>query len=136
MPAHAGTMNKPNWWASQDANAWERVKETLRRDWDQTKHDLHMGGHELNQKLADTVGQAVGKESIPAIDKANPPKVIGRFDDAEMPLGYGYAARTHFGDRYPLWNDELEGKLRSDWNADKPWPEIKHFVRRGYDLKR
>ncbi len=129
-------MNKPSWWASQNANAWERVRETLHRDWEQTKHDLHMGGHELNQKVADTVGQAVGSKPLPAIDKANPPKVIGRWDDAEVPLGYGYAARTHFGDQYPEWNDELEGKLISDWKAGQPWPEVRHFVRRGYEIKR
>lgn len=129
-------MNKPNWWTNQDASALDRVRETLHRDWDQTKHDLHMGGHQLNQKMADTVGQAAGTRPMPPIDQANPPKVIGRWEDAEIPMGYGYAARTHFGDQYPQWNDELEQKLKADWKAETPWPAVQHLVRRGYDAKR
>jgi hypothetical protein len=51
-------------------------------------------------------------------------------------MGYGYAARTHFGDQYPQWNDELEQKLKADWKAETPWPAVQHLVRRGYDAKR
>ena len=44
------------------------VKEALKRDVEQTKHDLTGGkkGEELHQNAADTVKQAVGKEAIPA----------------------------------------------------------------------
>ena len=66
--------------------SWDRVKEAFRRDWEQTKHDLHMsGGHELNQTLSDTLKQATNKEPIPADDKPNRPKVIGGWTDAEAP---------------------------------------------------
>src|SRR5581483_8090792 len=55
-----GTMKwQPAWWNDGHASAWERVKEAMRRDWEQTKHDLHLkGGHELNQGVKDTVKQA------------------------------------------------------------------------------
>jgi hypothetical protein len=43
-----------------------KSKEALKRDWEQTKHDLDKDkGKELNQDLGDTVGQAVGKKPIP-----------------------------------------------------------------------
>jgi len=126
-------MSNPSWFS---ASKWERVKEVLHRDWDQTKHDLHVGGHELNQKIGDTVAQAGGKKEIPAIDKANPPTVIGSWEDAEIPMTYGYAARDHFGAEYPLWNDDLERKLEADWKNEAPWPTVRPLVRRGYDLRR
>jgi hypothetical protein len=56
------------------------MKGALRRDWEQTKKDLHLGGRELNQSLKDTVKQMIGKQRIPAYDRANPPKLIGNLD--------------------------------------------------------
>jgi hypothetical protein len=129
-------MNKPSWWTLQDSSSWDRVREALHRDWDQTKHDLHAGGHELNQKLSDTVEQAAGTKPMPPIDKANPPKVIGQWEDAETAIGYGYAARDHFGDQHPEWNDDLERRLAADWNTERPWSEIVRYVRHGYEVKR
>jgi len=129
-------MNKPSWWTLQDSSSWDRVREALHRDWDQTKHDLHAGGHELNQKLSDTVEQAAGTKPMPPIDKANPPKVIGQWEDAETAIGYGYAARDHFGDQHPEWNDDLERRLSADWNTERPWSEVVRFVRHGYEVKR
>src|ERR1700722_4721803 len=103
--------NKPSWWKEEHTTSWDRVREAMARDWDQTKHDLHLGGHELNQKLGDTVEQARGTEGMPPIDKANPPKVIGSWDEVEPAVGFGYAARGHYGERYPKWNGDLERAL-------------------------
>ena len=62
----------------------QRIKEALRRDWYQTKHDLHVkGGHELNQKIEDTVEEIQGIKPLPPIDRPNPPKVIGEASWAE-----------------------------------------------------
>ena len=128
-------MNSPSWWKNRDHSSWERAKEALRRDWDQTKHDLNIGGHELNQKLADTVAQAKGQEVMPPIDEANPPKVIGRWEDIELPIEYGFVARRFLGEQYPTWNDELERRLKADWKAEQPWSAIRHYVRHGYELR-
>ena len=129
-------MPKPEWYTSAHASAWERAKEALRRDWDQTKHDLHAGGHELNQKVADTVAQAGGSEGIPSIDAPNPPKVVDRWEDAEVAIDFGYACRTHYGDKYPKWNSELETQLKRDWKGDRPWDRVKLYVRHGYEVPR
>lgn len=129
-------MNKPSWWTDARAVAWERTKEALRRDWDQTKHDLRVGGHELNQNMDHTLTQAVGQEAIPPIDAPNPSKVIARWEDVEIAIGFGYAARSHFGDRHPEWTLELERTLQKDWHdASKPWDEVKGYVRHGYELR-
>lgn len=40
--------------------------EALKRDWEQTKHDLNKdAGQELNQDVGDTVGQAAGTKPTP-----------------------------------------------------------------------
>ena len=89
--------SQPHFYDEESMGAWDRVKEAFRRDWEQTKHDLGLsGGHELNQSALDTIKQATAAESIPADDRPNPPKVIGAWDEAEYPIGYGYAARRKY----------------------------------------
>lgn len=139
----ATTANwQPSWWDNSHASAWERVKDAMKRDWEQTKQDLQLPhGHELNQGVMDTLKQAVGSEPIPPPDQPNPAKVIGTWDEAEVPMGYGYTARHHFGSEHAEWNEGIEQRLRAEWEADKlgvvrqPWPEVKPLIRRGYEYK-
>ncbi|ATB43791.1 hypothetical protein CYFUS_009271 [Cystobacter fuscus] len=52
-----------------------KVKEALKRDLEQTKHDLnHKKGQELNQDAGDTLKQAAGKEPVPPPYLPNPDK--------------------------------------------------------------
>lgn len=130
---------KPNWWNNNHETSWERVREALRRDWEQTKRDLHVGGHELNQDVTDTVAQASGEKSIPDINKLNPPRVIGEWDEVMVPVGYGYAAHDHYGTTHK-W-DDVEKKLESEWQAAQDatgskWHEVKDHVRRGFEYRR
>jgi hypothetical protein len=130
---------RPSWWSEEvHGSAWERVREAMRRDWSQTKHDLHVGGHEMNQEMGDTLGQAAGKQHLPSINQANPPRVIGVWGDAETPYRYGYAARQQFGATHPAWSPELEARLKNDWmeaedQATRDWESARRFVRRGYE---
>lgn len=130
---------RPAWWTEEKhGSAWDRVKEALRRDWEQTKKDLHLGGHELNQSVSDTVKQATGKQNIPPNDGPNPPKVVGDWDDIELPMGYGYSARQQYGAQHDSWDDDLEGKLKTEWESAKDathrgWNDVKPFVRHGYE---
>src|SRR4051794_17306833 len=103
------TTWQPKWWNEANVSAWERAKEAMRRDWEQTKHDLGLpGGHELNQTAEDTIKQAARTEAIPPGGGPNPPKVIGRWDDYEFPIGYGYGARAAHAATHPQWDDALE----------------------------
>ncbi len=138
-----GTMMskwRPSWWADEvHGSAWDRVKEAMRRDWSQTKHDLLLGGHEMNQGVTDTLAQAAGKEHLPSINQANPPKVIGEWSDAEIPYRYGHAARAQFGAQHPGWSPELEAKLKVEWllaedASTRDWESARRFVRRGYEV--
>jgi hypothetical protein len=132
---------QPAWWNEHHASAWERAREALRRDWEQTKHDLNMkGGHELNQSVGDTVKQASGREAIPLDDRPNPPKVVGQlqWEEVELPMGYGYGARDQYR-QYASWTPELESELRREWERDartsRVWPEVRDHVRRGFEAE-
>jgi len=136
-----GTMRwQPAWWNDGHASTWERVKEAMRRDWEQTKHDVSMkGGHELNQGIGDTVKQAAGKEPIPPSDRANPPKVVGDWNEVELPIEYGYAARSHYATPGG-WSSEVEGTLKREWNEGREktshaWEDVRDHVRRGFEAK-
>jgi hypothetical protein len=127
---------QPSWWNDTHASTWDRFKEAITRDWQQTKHDLHLpGGHELNQNIGDTVAQSAGKEAIPPRDKANPPEVIGSLGDDEIPLRYGHAAREHY---HTAWSAEVESKLKDEWEQGRDttrrgWDDVRVVVRHGWD---
>ncbi|HVH44275.1 MAG TPA: hypothetical protein VM925_18110 [Labilithrix sp.] len=143
---------QPKWWTKEHGSSWERVKEAMKRDWEQTKNDLHMGGRDLDQDVDDTVKQATGKDVIPPRSQPNAPggtdakSVSGRgnlsWDDAEVPLAYGYGARQNYGSQHNEWDDRLEGTLKSEWESSstggmhRKWDEVKNLVRRGYDRAR
>lgn len=55
------------------ADKGDRVKEAIKRDVDQTAHDLTRGkkGADLDQDASDTIKQATGKEPIPPRGEPN-----------------------------------------------------------------
>ncbi len=69
------TTSDPPWWTSVHANAWDRTKVAIQRDWEQTKRDLGgMGrGTDLNQDASDTLRQASGRSAVPPLHVANVP---------------------------------------------------------------
>jgi hypothetical protein len=130
----------PKWWTKdQHESHWERIKEALRRDWEQTKVDLKGYGTGLDQEIDDTVKQAVGKEPIPPGNEPNlhRPHSVTRpvWQDVEEPIKYGVGVRDQYGAK---WDDTLEGTLKTEWESVKhgsrrTWSEVRHFVRHGYD---
>ncbi len=133
---------QPKWWTEKHGTQWENLKDAMKRDWEQTKKDLHLGGKELNQNVGDTLKQAAGSEAIPP---ANSPSIKTgtdlNWDDAEQPLRYGVGARHQYGAQHATWNEGLETKLKSDWEAAEggakhKWDEVKNVVRHGYDKGR
>lgn len=139
-----GTMRDPKWWSEKHGTAWERVKEALRRDWEQTKADVSSKGQELDQDVGDTLKQAAGKEYIPPAGVPNPPDVkeIAKRNDRdwiEVEDSYRYGVGAH--EEYPndKWDDNLESKLSREWGdlkTGKTWDETKDAVKRGWDRVR
>ena len=131
----------PAWWKAEiHGSAWQLVKEAMRRDWQQTKHDLGIGGHELNQQAIDTVLQAGGDQRVPPIDVPNPPQIIGDWNEVESSMDYGYSARREYGAQHPRWTPQLEAKLKEEWiaaqrQATHDWQASVAHVRRAYEFQ-
>ena len=67
---------RPQWWTDKHSSTWDRVKEALSRDWEQTRADFSAtNAVDLNQNVGDTVKQAAGSAPIP------PPMVLTHPDD-------------------------------------------------------
>ncbi len=123
----------PYWNAEKHGNAWDRAKEALKRDWSQTKADLHVdSGKKLRQGAGDTVKQAAGKEPLPAPNQPNPPD----FNKVEPAVSYGVGAREEYGQQFTAWDDTLETKLSKEWDPTKTgmkFDDVKPYVRRGWE---
>ncbi len=60
---------------------------------------------------------------------------IARWRQAEQEARYGFAVRSQYP-TYNVWDNALEGKLRTDWETLKngaSWEESRAGVRRGWD---
>jgi hypothetical protein len=121
----------PQWWSARDDSDWERVKMAMKRDWDQTKHD--MGGDEpdTNQSIGHTSRQATGKEAIPPRGQPN-------YEELEPAYRYGYGARSKYGNLYRNWDDDLELRLKQEWqeiapNRRQTWLQDRTAIRYGWD---
>lgn len=137
---------QPKWWTQEKhGTTWDRVKEAMKRDWEQTKHDFKAGGQDLDQDVDDTVKQAAGKDAIPPRSQPNAPGGPSQrakgWNDVELPMRYGYGAREQYGSQHADWNDKLESTLKSEWEETKDasrhgWNDVKDAVRRGYERDR
>lgn len=129
-----GSWQNPIWWNDEHTSSWDRVKEAMKRDWEQTKADFGAGGRDIDQDVGDTVRQATGKEAIPPQSQPS----LG-WDVAEQPFAYGYEARRHYGSQFDRWDDRVETQLRQDWEASRgdsigdTWERVKMAVKRGYE---
>ena len=125
------SAKNPSWWTDENDSAWERTKAALKRDWDQTKHDLGGDEPDTDQNVDNTVRQASGRESIP-------PRGETAYDEIEPAHRFGYGARSYYQEEYPEWDDELETQLRSDWKEIHPereanWDNDIEAIRYGWD---
>ncbi len=120
----------------QEITNWERVKEALRRDWEQTKFDLSLpGGHQLNQSIDDTIEQARGAMPLPEAGAPNPPRVVATWDDAERAIRFGFEAARRHGALHPEWGATVEAIAAREWVATgdpREWSDVRSFVQHGY----
>ena len=116
----------PRWWREDHTSAWTRIKEAMRRDWEQTKHDFSKkAGAELNQDVGDTLKQMAGKEPV------------GDWNSVEPAMRFGYGAGHNYKDDAEF--NAREKDLERDWNdmkPSRPWAESRDYVRRGWEWSR
>ncbi len=130
------TSKNPDWWTDYDTSAWDRISAAMRRDWEQTRHDLSGGraGADLNQNLEDTVGQAAGRRPIPPTDVPNPldgQELRAKVERAQREMRraektYSEEAEDTADRLTPDW-DSAEAPLRYGYAAARrygPWKPV------------
>ncbi|MDP2341878.1 MAG: hypothetical protein Q8O67_13045 [Deltaproteobacteria bacterium] len=113
---------QPTWWNQvQHGTAWQRVRDAMHRDWEQTRRDFGGAAADLDQNAGDTIQQAMGAvplpwptEKTPHVVEAEMRPPVERYHDVESLLAYGYAARSYYASQYPRWDDDLESELRHE----------------------
>jgi hypothetical protein len=127
LPNQQETIMKsrnPSWWSNEHDSRWEKIKAAFRRDWEQTKHDMGSDkAPNLQQSATDTIKQAASDTRPQAGTQA-----MRGFDDLEPAFRYGYGAQTQY--KGMAWNDDLESRLRADYQGD--YQRDRDYIRRGY----
>jgi hypothetical protein len=111
---------RDNWYTDKDTGAWERIKAAFANDWEQTKRDFgSKSARDLDQDVDDTIKQAMGTDDA--------------FENREQAFRFGYAAQSHYSDKYPSWNDELDNRLQEDYEGD--YQRDRRYIRHAYEYR-
>jgi hypothetical protein len=101
--------------------------------------DIEKERLKLREKIGDaheTAAKDISKEHA-KIDKAvaRRDEAVMKWQDAEQDVRYGYSVRSQFP-AGTTWNDELEGKIRSQWEglgSRRSWDASRSGIRYGWD---
>lgn len=140
--------HQPTWWTKELDTGWDRFKDAMQRDWDQTKFDLgakHV--RDIDQDIDDTVRQAAGTQEIPPRGVPNADahtkealNVAHDRDRYTEALRYGYgAASTDTYRSHQSWDDKLEMKMKQEWQdlkSGRTWDEVKLAVKSSFEKAR
>lgn len=110
--------SRSDFYTDEDLSAWERVKRAFANDWEQTRADFgDESARQMNQDVDDTLKQMAGADDA--------------FENREQAFRFGYAAQRHYQSDYPEWNDELDDRLRAEYNGD--YEADREYIRHAYD---
>jgi len=112
-----------DYYSADELTAWERVKQALANDWEQTKADLGSdASRDMDQDVDDTIRQMAGADDA--------------FENREQALRFGFIAQRRYQAKYPEWGDELDDYLRSEYygDYDDDRPCIRYAYLRQYDI--
>ncbi|MDA8745863.1 hypothetical protein N9N28_14640 [Rubripirellula amarantea] len=113
-------MSKTNYYTEDDLSTWERIKKAFANDWEQTKADFGSDtARDMNQDVDDTLKQMAGSDDA--------------FENREQAFRFGYTAQQRYHSSYPKWNDELDTKLRNDYDGD--YEADRAYIRHAYGYR-
>jgi len=101
----------------EELSAWDRVKKAFANDWEQTKSDFGSDtARDMDQDVDDTVKQMVGADDA--------------FENREQAFRFGYTAQCRYQSQYPTWSEDLEARLRSEYDGD--YDSDREYIRHAY----
>lgn len=106
-----------HFYTGEELSAWERVKKAFANDWEQTKADFGSDeARDMDQDVDDTVKQMVGADDA--------------FENREQAFRFGFTAQQRYQAKYPTWNDDLDARLRSEYEGD--YDSDRAYIRHAY----
>jgi hypothetical protein len=109
-----------HYYTDEDLSAWDRVKKAFANDWEQTKADFGSDeARDMDQDVDDTVKQMVGADDA--------------FENREQAFRFGYTAQRRYQSKYPMWNDDLDRRLRSEYEGD--YDADRDYIRHAYGFR-
>ena len=107
-------------YTDEELNAWERVKRAFANDWEQTKADFgSKSARDMDQDVDDTVKQMAGSDDA--------------FENREQAFRFGYTAQRRFGTKFPMWNGDLDKRLRKEYDGN--YDTDRPYIRHAYDYR-
>jgi len=104
----------------EELSAWDRVKRAFANDWEQTKADFGSDdARDMDQDVDDTVKQMAGTDDA--------------FENREQAFRFGYTAQCRYQSKYPKWNDDLDRRLRSEYDGD--YESDRAYIRHAYGYR-
>ena len=92
-------------YTDEDLSTWERVKKAFANDWEQTKADFGSDeARDMDQDVDDTLKQMFGSDDA--------------FENREQAYRFGYTARRKYRSEHKTWNDDVDAKLRREYDGD------------------
>lgn len=110
-------MSTTKVYTDEELSAWERIKRALANDWEQTKSDFgSKNARDMDQDVDDTVKQMAGSDDA--------------FENREQAFRFGHVSRLRYGSTDPKWNDQLDAKLRDEYDGD--YAADREYIRHAY----
>lgn len=113
-------MTKSDYYTADELSTWERVKKAFANDWEQTKADFGAdSARDMDQDVDDTVKQMAGSDDA--------------FENREQAFRFGYTAKKRYGKSHSEWSEDLDAKLRNEFDGD--YDANRRYVKHAYVYK-
>ncbi len=113
-------VKTPYAYTDDDLSTWERIKKAFANDWEQTQADFGVdGARDMNQDVDDTIKQAAGSTDA--------------FENREQAFRFGHIAHRRLGSSYPEWSDDLDSRLRDEYEGN--YKLDRDYIRYAYGYK-
>ncbi|QEG41612.1 hypothetical protein [Roseimaritima ulvae] len=104
-------------YTDDDLSTWERIKKAFANDWEQTKADFGSDtARDMDQDVDDTLKQMAGSDDA--------------FENREQAFRFGYTAQRRYGTEHPKWNDDVDARLRNEYDGD--YEADRDYIRHAY----
>ena len=106
-----------DYYTAEEMSTWDRIKAAFANDWEQTKADFGSdSARDMNQDVDDTLKQIFNSDD--------------KFENREQAYRFGYTAQRRYHADHPTWNDDLDHRLRTEYDGD--YDRDRHHIRYAY----